>query len=389
MAESLELSLSESTGTETPLVKEAALCDVDLQSEIKGENIWESQATELSESFYALEEPQNGQVRSTMKPAVPPPCEDDSVRSSPSVIAVESPCDERNPTRKEADHWENSPQRQVDLQLSLGSKDENHTVLETQADPENLKSSTSPSLLSSPTSRDFDEPCVSVEFSGYVTQEACCKFVCEIFKYILYQRQQLPMPFEQMVFFQKKQQAMILTNELGSRKPQKEDGWDSKKCQRAVDNLEEILHNLEVLFAQSLVPRVLFLLGGNIMLPKELYEVNLQEISLGPNEQSLKPATCLRKIFRTLFMADIFSDPKSVQLMTTTVMVQCHRNCGVSWFRPKVEYKVPTRVKKQIIALSCSASAELSHQTLFQMDHSDWDDYIWFQAPVTVKGFYK
>lgn len=46
---------------------------------------------------------------------------------------------------------------------------------------------------------------VDVVFPGSVTQDGCCRFVCELFKCVLYQRRQLPMSYDQMVFFQKQQ----------------------------------------------------------------------------------------------------------------------------------------------------------------------------------------
>lgn len=58
-----------------------------------------------------------------------------------------------------------------------------------------------------------EEGCVNVEFPGTVTQEGCCRFVSEILKCVLYQRQQLPMTYDQLVFSQKKQQASMQVNE--------------------------------------------------------------------------------------------------------------------------------------------------------------------------------
>lgn len=52
-----------------------------------------------------------------------------------------------------------------------------------------------------------EEGRVTVVFPGRVTQDSCCKFVCEILKCVLYQRQQLPMMYDQLVYYQKKQQA--------------------------------------------------------------------------------------------------------------------------------------------------------------------------------------
>lgn len=52
-----------------------------------------------------------------------------------------------------------------------------------------------------------EEGRVDVVFLGSVTQDGCCRFVCELLKCVLYQRQQLPMTYDQMVFFQKQQHA--------------------------------------------------------------------------------------------------------------------------------------------------------------------------------------
>lgn len=54
-----------------------------------------------------------------------------------------------------------------------------------------------------------EEGHVNVVFPGTVTQEGCCRFVSEILKCILYQRQQLPMTYDQLVYSQKKQQASM------------------------------------------------------------------------------------------------------------------------------------------------------------------------------------
>lgn len=54
-----------------------------------------------------------------------------------------------------------------------------------------------------------EDGCVNVVFPGPVTQEGSCRFVSEILKCILYQRQQLPMTYDQLLYSQKKQQASM------------------------------------------------------------------------------------------------------------------------------------------------------------------------------------
>lgn len=57
--------------------------------------------------------------------------------------------------------------------------------------------------------RAHEEGWIEVVLPGSVTQEGCCRFVSEILKCILYQRQQLPMTYDQLVFTQKKTNAPI------------------------------------------------------------------------------------------------------------------------------------------------------------------------------------
>ncbi|KAM9847503.1 MAD2L1-binding protein [Aulostomus maculatus] len=225
-----------------------------------------------------------------------------------------------------------------------------------------------------------EEGRVDVVLPGTVTQEGCCRFVSEILKCILYQRQQLPMTYDQLVYSQKKQQASMQDKDVVRRQPVDK---DRRKCQKTLQELEEVLQQLEVLFSLSKVPRVLLMMGGSLVLPKELYEINMEELVLACGDRCLRVSTCLRQLFRTLFVADLLSDTRPVRLMPTTVLVLAHRDCGVGWFRPKLQFKVPTRVKNRVIALS--TDSRCCQQA--RAEPSDWQDYVWFQAPMTINGF--
>ncbi|XP_016364100.1 MAD2L1-binding protein-like [Sinocyclocheilus rhinocerous] len=229
-----------------------------------------------------------------------------------------------------------------------------------------------------------EEGQVNVVFPGHITQDGCCRFVCELLKCVLYQRQQIPMTYDQMVFLQK-QQHNATQDMVNQRSTKTSEGLDWRRCQRTLQDLDEVLAHLEALFSLSQVPRVLFMLGGSTVLPTELYEVNMEAVAVGAGENCLRTSTCLRQLFRTLFVADLLSDAKSVRLMTTTVMALGHRDCGVTGFKPKVDFKVPTKVKRQVISIA----SDLSLTGELQKSKTDLEYYIWFQAPVTVKGFCK
>ncbi|XP_067383899.1 MAD2L1-binding protein-like isoform X2 [Channa argus] len=228
-----------------------------------------------------------------------------------------------------------------------------------------------------------EEGRVNVVFSGTVTQEGCCCFVSELLKCILYQRQQLPMTYDQLVYSQKKQQASMQDKSIVSRRPVQSPDMDWWKCQQTLQDIEEVLRQLEVIFCLSRVPRMLVLMGGSLVLPKELYEINMENLVLAGGDESLRVSSCLRQLFRTLFVADLLSDNGPVCIMPTTVLVLAHRYCNVGWFRPKLQFKVPPHVMKQIINLSTDPSASKEPRA----ECSDWQDYVWFQAPITIKGF--
>lgn len=181
--------------------------------------------------------------------------------------------------------------------------------------------------------------------------------------------------FENILFYQER--------DAVTRKPLNSADMDLRKCHQTLQELEEVLQQLEVLFSLSRVPRVLLLMGGSLILPKELYEINMADLVLATGDRSLRASSCLRQLFRTLFVADLLSDTKPVRLMPTTVLALAHRECGVGWFRPKLQFKVPTRVKNRIISLSTDSSAWEGQGA----QGSDWQDYVWFQAPMAIKGF--
>ncbi|KAA0718134.1 MAD2L1-binding protein [Triplophysa tibetana] len=232
-----------------------------------------------------------------------------------------------------------------------------------------------------------EEGRVTVVYPGRLTQDGCCRFVCELLKCVLFQRQQLPMTYDQMVFLQKQQHNATQTEGLVNHRPVKTSGGlDWRRCQRTLQEVDEVLAHLEALFSLSQVPRVLFMLGGSTILPTELYEVNMEAVATGAGENSLRTSACLRQLFRTLFVADLLSDTRSVRIMTTTIMALGHRDCGVTGFKPKVDFKVPTKVKQHVISIASDLSLVGELQ---KCNREDLEDYIWFQVPITVKGFCK
>ncbi|XP_051881418.1 MAD2L1-binding protein [Pristis pectinata] len=222
-----------------------------------------------------------------------------------------------------------------------------------------------------------------VLFPGQVTRKSCCRLVCELLKHVLYQRQQLPLPYDQLAFFTKREcrpdDCSVLSRSIRNEQN------NCKKSQRMLLELDEVFQNLEAMFMLTLVPCVHILMGGSVVNPKEMYEINMEQVAFGSTEESLKTISCIRQLFHALFIKDLFNELKSVPLMNTVLLVRGHRNCGTQWFRPKLNYRVPNRTRKLIISLACDTMSLTSAEE--QRPSYNSDDYIWFQAPITIKGF--
>ncbi|XP_077341539.1 LOW QUALITY PROTEIN: MAD2L1-binding protein [Lithobates pipiens] len=218
---------------------------------------------------------------------------------------------------------------------------------------------------------------VSVVFPGRVTRESCCRFTSELLKHILHQRHQLPLPYEELLrFCQGQQEGEVI------RRPTKGEASDSRQCQRSLSDLDALLAQLETFFTLTAVPRVLLLLGGSAVTPKEMYVIDMEVLQVGNGEESLGTRPCLRQLFHAVFLADPFSDLRSTSPMSVVIMVQGHRDCGTEWFRPKLNYKVPIRGHNLTVRMSCGTS-----ETPNANSHAH-EEYIWFQAPIALKGFH-
>ncbi|KAF5909022.1 putative tubulin polyglutamylase TTLL9 isoform X1, partial [Clarias magur] len=99
---------------------------------------------------------------------------------------------------------------------------------------------------------------------------------------VLYQRQQLPMTYDQMVSFRMQQLATTQLEEgavQNTMKSSADSTW--QRCERALQELDEVLDRLEEVFSLSYVPRVLFMLGSSVILPTEIYEINMEALASG------------------------------------------------------------------------------------------------------------
>nr|BAB27350.1 unnamed protein product [Mus musculus] len=214
-------------------------------------------------------------------------------------------------------------------------------------------------------------------FPGLVTQKNCCQFIWKLLKLFLSQRLKFLLPYKQLNHFYRK---VPQPKDPPGKKVWFAPEARNRKCHQVLADLESVLIHLQNFFARTLFQKGLIFFEGNALSLKKFFELDLSRLVQFGVDQGLNTGVCLRRLFRAFFLADPFSELQTPPLMGTIVMVQGHRDCGEDWFQPKLNYRVPSRGHKLTVTLSCGRPSVPAMAS---------EDYIWFQAPVTLKGFHE
>lgn len=168
-----------------------------------------------------------------------------------------------------------------------------------------------------------------------------------------------------------------------------------------------------------MIKQILIILGPNIILPKDAYLLHLPtELYEGP---LITARSCIQSVFRTFYDEDFLSSAVPLNSGTNLFLLfLAPRSCDHARFNlvPQLAYSVPSRGALYELNLVCRASTltvdraelgspkckELDISGVYPLDNSNVDsaadntgmsavhsstsdDYVWFQAPVTVKGY--
>jgi hypothetical protein len=260
---------------------------------------------------------------------------------------------------------------------------------------------------------------VDVEFSGVVQSENRAELLKEFIKYILYQRSQIPMYFDQIKDFLKQQS--MLSNEHVSTA--------IRDQQNVVENVESLFETIEQVFASGeTIKQVAIILGSTIVTPKDCYVISF------PTEfyegLVLSRQACISALFRSLYDCDFLSPAKPLHTCTNLhVLFLAPRNCHLQRCKlvPKLSFRIPLigmRFNINIVYLPdavtlgnskldlvgeeldisgikplddslCSTGkaplADLPSADVMSTPRSPGnsanDDFVWFEAPTRVKGY--
>ena len=175
---------------------------------------------------------------------------------------------------------------------------------------------------------------------------------------------------------------------------------NAENAKKLISNVEEIFTNIDTLFSMACVTRFAIIFGATVVSPREVYHMTITERNFpsstnsdstnsGSTKNILRTKTCVRTLMKELVTSDalLSSKKQSEKIPPPTKMfllVYAHRNSGIQWFVP-INFTSPKRGEQFWIKVEHGESSEINGVDA-EDSHED-EDWIWFKAPVDVKGF--
>ncbi|KAI4468847.1 mad2l1-binding protein [Holotrichia oblita] len=251
---------------------------------------------------------------------------------------------------------------------------------------------------------------IDIKITDVLTPLACGFLVNEIIKYLVYQKSQIPYPYNWLqTVVARKRKSMESHNPQTTNNLLVERHY--KITSAAYDTVEEIMSNIKTEFKDSIqyIKEVLIIFGATPYTPKEVFRINvpvLQENHIEANHiKSMQKSQ--QKILRDLFLSQDWLKAMESNFPTTNmyVMLKKHQEDlqkDESLFSLISNYNIPTNSNCVTINLDytnetghvCCSNIAVFNDSLnvgnkcpqIPSKSSDSKE-LWYQAKVYLKGF--
>ncbi|XP_071453772.1 MAD2L1-binding protein [Hetaerina americana] len=204
---------------------------------------------------------------------------------------------------------------------------------------------------------------VDIKFEENLTWISCSKIVIEIIKYLAYQKQQIPYPFDQLKLLIKKKKI----DETGAGNAINKPGKYHNKATVAVETLESIFQNIEAEFmigSQSGfggVEEVVVLFGATPVTPKDVFRIQIPEIRSDLETPKPPSRKMMIQLLRCLLESDSLHSVISQPVTTTNTFIFFKRRLNYfrapenfankSWFLPRENFKLPQKGRQAVLRI--------------------------------------
>ncbi|XP_011707225.1 PREDICTED: MAD2L1-binding protein-like [Wasmannia auropunctata] len=236
-----------------------------------------------------------------------------------------------------------------------------------------------------------------------LTSDSCTKVVMELIKYILYQKQQIPLTYEALARFQ--------TSVKATDRNAVSFGALSGTLKNVSDHLSS-----QFFLKGCDIKEVAIMLGATILSPKLYIGIELPSYVLNSKrhkEYQHSSAKPLLKLMRSMLECDEFQKAMDVPLNMTNMFVMLRKsdsNSVSDFFLPKPQYVPPAQATScfrirlchgdQVdVQCSCRTLVEVYHDSCetyleneddvqyTQYNSSTQSSYRWYQSKQIIKGF--
>ncbi|XP_064603653.1 MAD2L1-binding protein-like [Liolophura sinensis] len=199
-------------------------------------------------------------------------------------------------------------------------------------------------------------------FNGGLQSRTRCALVCELVKYLSFQRNQIPLPVDHVKRDLKKR-----TEKEGNTHEARINRVEHRKSKEFVTVLDKIMENLHTAFDHCPdIRQVLIIIGGTSVSPKEMYRVTIPPYY--PDATPVSEKSSIKILFRQLITDDFLGSVNPLSATSTMLLLNAPRNCGLEWFLAKPHYKPPNRGRVYELNLHCAQPPD-SGTDLSLMDH--------------------
>lgn len=245
--------------------------------------------------------------------------------------------------------------------------------------------------------RNYDRDIV---LNGRISPEVQCSLVKDILKFLLYHRDQIPLPFDQLKYYFERQENI-------------KKGSEANKLGHLLENVQDFCDNLDNIFSQPApVDSVLILIGPTLATPKETFKIHFtNDLFSEPLLDVPSTKLCSRLLHKSLVTYNALIDTTPPPISSLHILFQGQRSSNIQWFKPKLSFKIPKRgqyftfhiLSNKQSSSSSSSSGRKDHKGAYiQEAHERGDftisgannsicerageDLIWYAAPNAIKG---
>ncbi len=217
-----------------------------------------------------------------------------------------------------------------------------------------------------------DCQCVcNVDFSGVVGSSTLSLIIAEYFKYLLYERQQIPLPHNQLKDFDSIKWTDDMDSKAGPRNSIK--FRKDLKRQRALDTIDKILSTIHDVFNGSHnVRQILIVFGATVISPKEQYLITLPPecCYLDPLSSAQAKLTLFRNIIKSDYWTKL-SEMKSQTKVHIFLKASCSEKLSELGLWPKVRFMMAN--KGRILTVNCQYKPCPEGLELSQLDDTEFE----------------